>query len=185
MTVPDCVELLDAAVNKPFADRVAELSAWPIRAEAPAMLQLNLGYRCNQRCAHCHVAAGPERDEQMSDAVLQAALAFGTKHKIHAFDLTGGAPELHPKFRWLVTEIRARGASVIDRCNLTILSEPGQEDLADFLAEQAKGAIPQITDRSEQAHREKTKDEHGHRRSHLGPDRTRGSRSIRMERHRW
>jgi radical SAM/Cys-rich protein len=100
-------------------------------------LQVNLGYRCNQSCVHCHVAASPQRTEEMAsdtiDLVLQVLAARGVK----TLDLTGGAPELNPHFRRLVVAARAQGVKVIDRCNLTILSEPGQEDLAAFLAEQA------------------------------------------------
>jgi radical SAM/Cys-rich protein len=98
-------------------------------------LQVNLGYKCNQTCLHCHVNAGPNRTEMMSsemvDTVLQVLRAKGIK----TLDLTGGAPELNPHFRRLAASARALGVRVIDRCNLTILSEPGQEDLAQFLAE--------------------------------------------------
>lgn len=99
-------------------------------------LQVNLGYTCNQRCLHCHVNAGPNRKEQMSRETVQQVLAFLERHGIKHLDLTGGAPELNPHFRWLVTEAHRLGAQVIDRCNLTILNEPGQEDLAAFLAAQ-------------------------------------------------
>jgi radical SAM/Cys-rich protein len=127
---------LDSAVGLAFVDRVKQAGAWPIRAGHPTTLQMNLGYRCNQRCAHCHLEAGPERTEQMSREVMQAALDFAARAGITDFDLTGGAPELNPHFRWLVTTLVSRGASVTDRCNLTILAEPGQQDLADFLAVQ-------------------------------------------------
>jgi radical SAM/Cys-rich protein len=97
-------------------------------------LQVNLGYKCNQSCLHCHVNAGPNRTEMMdgdtADLVLQVIAARG----IQTLDLTGGAPELSPHFRRLVVAARAMGLRVIDRCNLTILSEPGQEGLAEFLA---------------------------------------------------
>ena len=99
-------------------------------------LQVNLGYLCNQSCIHCHVNAGPQRTEQMDDATLALIPRVLTVRGLRTLDLTGGAPELHPRFRWLVTAARALGAKVIDRCNLTILSEPGFEDLADFLAAQ-------------------------------------------------
>ena len=97
-------------------------------------LQANLGYRCNQACLHCHVAASPKRTETMSWATMELLLDFAERRGISQFDLTGGAPELNPDFRRLVTAARARGIAVIDRCNLTILEEPGQEDLAEFLA---------------------------------------------------
>jgi radical SAM/Cys-rich protein len=97
-------------------------------------LQVNLGYRCNQSCAHCHVNAGPSRTESMDretvDLLLDVIDAHGVKH----LDLTGGAPELNPHFRYLAAAARRRGVRVTDRCNLSILLEPGQEDLADFLA---------------------------------------------------
>ena len=99
-------------------------------------LQVNLGYRCNQSCLHCHVNAGPKRTEMMDDANIDLIPAVLAARGLQTVDLTGGAPELHPRFRELVTAARALGVKVIDRCNLTILSEPGHEDLADFLAEQ-------------------------------------------------
>ncbi len=108
----------------------------PLARRGLATLQVNLGYVCNQTCQHCHVNAGPNRTESMDgetvDAVLEALRATGAS----TLDLTGGAPELNPHFRRLVRDARALGARVIDRCNLTVLSEPGQEDLAGFLAEQ-------------------------------------------------
>jgi radical SAM/Cys-rich protein len=108
----------------------------PIARRGLATLQVNLGYVCNQTCQHCHVNAGPNRTESMDadtvDAVIEAIRATG----VRTLDLTGGAPELNPHFRRLVRAARASGVRVIDRCNLTVLFEPGQEDLASFLAEQ-------------------------------------------------
>jgi radical SAM/Cys-rich protein len=97
-------------------------------------LQANLGYRCNQSCLHCHVAAGPNRSEQMAWETMAMLLNFAARQGIATLDLTGGAPEFNPNFRRLVVAARSRGLRVIDRCNLTILNEPGQEDLAEFLA---------------------------------------------------
>ncbi|MBI5720257.1 MAG: arsenosugar biosynthesis radical SAM protein ArsS [Burkholderiales bacterium] len=97
-------------------------------------LQVNLGYRCNQSCLHCHVNAGPNRTEAMDEATVALVLQVLRERRIGTLDVTGGAPELHPQFRHLVREARTLGAKVIDRCNLTILGEPGQEDLAAFLA---------------------------------------------------
>jgi radical SAM/Cys-rich protein len=105
-----------------------------LRRSTLSTLQVNLGYRCNQSCLHCHVGAGPRRTEQMSDALVELIPLVLRARGLMALDITGGAPELHPRFRWLVTEARAAGTQVTDRCNLTILSEPGQEGLADFLA---------------------------------------------------
>ena len=98
-------------------------------------LQINLGYRCNQSCTHCHVNAGPNRTEEMSGDTIAAVFSFlAANADLRTLDLTGGAPELNAHFRALVVHARARGVRVIDRCNLTVLEEPGQEDLADFLA---------------------------------------------------
>ena len=99
-------------------------------------LQVNLGYKCNQSCLHCHVNAGPQRTEMMSRETLGDVLVFLETSGLRKLDVTGGAPELNPGFRTLVSRARALGAQVIDRCNLTVLTEPGQEDLADFLAAQ-------------------------------------------------
>ncbi|MCB1825650.1 MAG: arsenosugar biosynthesis radical SAM protein ArsS [Candidatus Competibacteraceae bacterium] len=98
-------------------------------------LQANLGYRCNQSCTHCHVAAGPQRTEEMSWETMELLLRYIATHGVEVLDLTGGAPELNPCFRSLVASARDRGVRVIDRCNLTILNEPDQEDLAEFLAD--------------------------------------------------
>ena len=97
-------------------------------------LQVNLGYKCNQSCLHCHVNAGPNRTEMMDADTVDLLLAVLRQRGVKTLDLTGGAPELNPHFRRLVRAARAMGLKVIDRCNLTILSEPGQEDLAQFLA---------------------------------------------------
>lgn len=115
-----------------------ESSAFPtIRRRTLETLQVNVGYRCNQTCVHCHVNAGPTRTEQMDRRTALDVLAFLKRSGIKTLDLTGGAPELNPQFRFLVHEARALGVHVMDRCNLTILEQPGQEDLAPFLAEHA------------------------------------------------
>jgi radical SAM/Cys-rich protein len=98
-------------------------------------LQLNLGYLCNQSCVHCHVNAGPNRTELMSSETIDQVLAFAQASNVKLLDLTGGAPELNPEFRRLVTQARALGIEVMDRCNLTVLFEQGQEGLAEFLAQ--------------------------------------------------
>ena len=108
----------------------------PIRRRRLDTLQVNVGYRCNQSCVHCHVAAGPNRTEEMPADVVDLVLAFLERRRIANLDITGGAPELNPHFRRLVTSARDMGARVMDRCNLTILEVAGQEDLADFLAGQ-------------------------------------------------
>lgn len=99
-------------------------------------LQVNLGYVCNQTCLHCHVNAGPNRKEIMDEATIDLVIETLSRCAIQTLDLTGGAPELNPQFRELVTTARNLGVTVIDRCNLTILNEPGMEDLAEFLAQQ-------------------------------------------------
>lgn len=98
------------------------------------ILQVNLGYLCNQSCLHCHVNAGPKRTELMSREHIDLLLKVLQLRGIKTLDLTGGAPELNPHFRYLVEQARALDVTVMDRCNLTVLQEPGQEDLAEFLA---------------------------------------------------
>ena len=97
-------------------------------------VQVNVGYRCNQSCLHCHVNAGPRRREEMDAETAAQVLDFLARSGAATLDITGGAPELNPHFRDLVRGARALGRHVIDRCNLTILAEPGQEDLPEFLA---------------------------------------------------
>lgn len=119
--------------NCRFAER---LNQDGIRLERgqPTVLQLNVGRLCNQTCRHCHVNAGPTRTELMTMEVAEEAVAALDRFPaITTLDITGGAPEMAPPFRWLVEQGSARGLRVIDRCNLTILQEPGYADLADFL----------------------------------------------------
>jgi len=115
---------------------------WPLLAKIdfPALarrridtLQVNVGYRCNQSCVHCHVGAGPQRTEQMAGNTVDLVVAVLAHRHISTLDITGGAPELNPQFRRLVRAARDLGVRVIDRCNLTILEVAGQEDLAEFL----------------------------------------------------
>ena len=106
----------------------------PLARGALETLQANVGYRCNQTCFHCHVNAGPNRTEEMDGATADLVLSFAARQRIRTLDITGGAPELNPHFRRLVLDARALGIRVMDRCNLTILEQPGQEGLAAFLA---------------------------------------------------
>ena len=99
-------------------------------------LQVNLGYKCNQSCVHCHVNAVPTRTEMMTREIVNDVLAFIQASRVGKLDITGGAPELNPHFRELVRAARDLDVHVLDRCNLTILEQPGQEDLARFLAGQ-------------------------------------------------
>ena len=108
------------------------------------ILQVNLGYLCNQSCLHCHVNAGPTRKELMQRDTVDQLLAYIDHRQIKRLDLTGGAPEMNPHFRYFVSEARRRGVDVIDRCNLTILQQPGYEDLAQFLAEQAVEVVASL-----------------------------------------
>ncbi len=107
----------------------------PLHRRSVDTLQVNLGYRCNQACLHCHVNAGPDRKEMMTAEVVGQVVDVLRALRIPTLDVTGGAPELNPHFRGLVRKARRMGTRVIDRCNLTILNEPGFEDLAAFLAD--------------------------------------------------
>jgi len=108
----------------------------PLRRRRLDTLQVNVGYRCNQSCLHCHVNAGPNRTEEMSGETVDLVLEVLRTRHVQTLDITGGAPELNPHFRRLASAARALGVQVIDRCNLTILFEPGHEDLAAFLADE-------------------------------------------------
>ena len=99
----------------------------PIRRAVLDTLQVNLGYLCNMSCMHCHVNAGPTRTEQMTLDVIESILSFIREHAITTLDLTGGAPEMNPHFRYLVEQARGMNVAVIDRCNLTILLEEGMK----------------------------------------------------------
>ena len=111
-------------------------SSFPqIRRNKLETIQVNLGYKCNQRCLHCHVNAGPNRKEMMSQDNIKLLLQILEIKQISTLDITGGAPEMHPDFNYLVQKARALGVKVIDRCNLTILNEPGYEEMINFLAE--------------------------------------------------
>jgi radical SAM/Cys-rich protein len=107
----------------------------PIARGALSTLQVNVGYRCNQSCVHCHVNAGPGRTEEMDGATADMVIDFIARRRIATLDITGGAPELNPHFRRLVSAARAMAVKVMDRHNLTILEQPGQEDLGPFLAD--------------------------------------------------
>jgi radical SAM/Cys-rich protein len=116
----------------------------PLRRAALHTLQVNLGYKCNQSCLHCHVNAGPQRTEMMDADTAALVLQVLRVRKLATLDLTGGAPELNPHFRDLVQGARALGVTTIDRCNLSILSEPGQQDLAAFLAGQGVEVVASL-----------------------------------------
>lgn len=117
----------------PFAERVHQENVH-LRRISIDTVQINVGKLCNQACVHCHVDAGPKRTEIMDRRTAELALDFVRAAGAQKVDITGGAPELNPSFRFLVGQARQEGRHVIDRCNLTVLFEPGQEDLAEFLA---------------------------------------------------
>jgi radical SAM/Cys-rich protein len=133
---PEAQRAMLEAVPLPlaFEAAVARTGWGPLRTVEPAVLQVNLGKRCNQACHHCHVDAGPDRTEVMSDAVVDAVLRVLEASTVPTLDITGGAPELHPRFREIVTRARGLGRHVMDRCNLTITTLPRYADLPEFLA---------------------------------------------------
>lgn len=112
-----------------------EITNFPaLKRQVATTLQVNLGYLCNQRCLHCHVNAGPHRTEMMDRETIEMIVPVMLARNMKTLDFTGGAPEMHDDFRYLVKSARAVGIHVIDRCNLTILFEPGYDGLAEFLA---------------------------------------------------
>ncbi len=106
-----------------------------LRRTHPRVLQINVGKLCNQTCSHCHVGAGPGRKEIMTAETADRIIDWMERYPPPSVDLTGGAPELCPEFRRLAVAARGLGADVMVRCNLTVLFEPGQEDLAEFYRE--------------------------------------------------
>ena len=118
----------------PFPQTLTRNGLEPLAATGIEVLQVNVGKLCNQTCRHCHVDAGPDRREIMSRDTLAECLDVLSRTDIPVVDITGGAPELNPHFRWFVGEVRRLDRHVIDRCNLTILLTNGREDLPDFLA---------------------------------------------------
>ena len=117
-----------------FESSLARHIAEPLRATEVEIFQINVGKLCNQVCAHCHVDAGPDRSEVMTRETMEVCLAALAKTSILKVDITGGAPEMNPHFRWLVEEVRALGRHVMDRCNLTVFFVKDKEDLPHFLA---------------------------------------------------
>ena len=105
-----------------------------IKKEHIETLQINIGLKCNQACKHCHVNSSPLRTEKMSYEIISLIPKVIEKYKIKTLDITGGAPEMHPEFRNLITTLSDKNIDIIDRCNLTIFFEDGFEDLPQFLA---------------------------------------------------
>ncbi|MDH4084312.1 MAG: arsenosugar biosynthesis radical SAM protein ArsS [Nitrospira sp.] len=131
------LRLLDQSiVSPPFNLSLTQAGLFPLHATGLAILQINVGKLCNQTCRHCHVDAGPDRIEIMSRETAEQCVTALAKTDIPTIDITGGAPELNPNFRWLVEQARELGRHVVDRCNLSVLLLPSQADLAEFLASQ-------------------------------------------------
>ncbi len=120
--------------HKPFEDSLAESGLSPLRSIGIEVLQVNVGKLCNMTCVHCHVDAGPDRREMMTRETAEACIAALAQTDIPVLDLTGGAPEMNPNFRWMVQETHRLGRHVVDRSNLTILLATGYTDLPEFLA---------------------------------------------------
>jgi len=126
--------LAETAACRPFEDRMEEAGLYPLKATGITVFQVNVGKLCNQTCRHCHVDAGPDRLESMTRETAEQCIQTLAKTDIPTLDITGGAPELNPNFRWLVELGMRLKRHVMDRCNLSVLLLPSQEDLADFLA---------------------------------------------------
>ncbi len=135
---------VDKEEFKAFDCALKESNLFPLTATGVDIFQINFGKKCNQACKHCHVEAGPDRNEMISRETLNECLSILDKTDIPTIDITGGAPEMNPHFRWFVKEVRDREKHVMSRCNLTILSEPGQEDLARFYADQEVEVIASL-----------------------------------------
>jgi len=118
----------------PFDERLEQSGFFPLYATGITVFQINVGKFCNQTCRHCHVDAGPDRTEKMTRETAELCMAALSRTNIPTVDITGGAPELNPNFRWLVEQARTLGRHVMDRCNLSVLQLAPQADLADFLA---------------------------------------------------
>ncbi len=129
----------------PFGARMEAIGLSPLKPTAIDTLQVNIGKMCNQTCKHCHVDAGPDRKEMMTREIMEHCLDILRHHAIPTVDITGGAPEMHPEFRWFVGEIRKLGKHIIDRCNLTIIrANKKYHDLPDFLARHEVGVVSSL-----------------------------------------
>jgi radical SAM/Cys-rich protein len=117
-----------------FAEALAKTGLSPLRGTGIQVFQINVGKLCNQTCKHCHVDAGPHRREIMTREIAEACISALARTSIPTVDITGGAPELNPEFRWLVEQARALGRHVIDRCNLSVILLPSQAGVTEFLA---------------------------------------------------
>ena len=130
------LKILDQTTTHPsFEEKLQTIGVSPLQATGITTLQINVGKLCNQTCRHCHVDAGPDRPEQMSHDTAEYCIEALASTDIPTVDLTGGAPELSPQFRWLVEQSKQLGRHVMDRCNLSVLLLPSQSDLGKFLAD--------------------------------------------------
>lgn len=128
-----------------FRDKILTIQSEPLISNGVEILQVNLGYRCNMSCKHCHIEAGPHRKEEMAKDTIDVVLRVLRENDISTLDITGGAPELNPHFRYLVEEARTIGCHVIVRTNLTIFFETGMEDLPEFYRDssvEVVGSLP-------------------------------------------
>ncbi|MGI9317102.1 MAG: DUF3641 domain-containing protein, partial [bacterium] len=126
---------MDTRVSHDFNHTLRQHRCFPLKRSSLSELQVNLGYLCNQACEHCHVEAGPKRTEMMSWGTMQKIISWAKDNKIKSVDLTGGAPELIPNFRCFADALISNGAQITSRCNITVLFEPDQEDLAEWYAQ--------------------------------------------------
>jgi radical SAM/Cys-rich protein len=130
------IELLEKEGITPFYEKLETFGMYPLRPSGIQIFQINIGKMCNQTCVHCHVDAGPDRKEIMTQETMELCLNILKKTNIPTVDLTGGAPEMNPHFRWFVQELKAIGKHIIVRCNLTIiLANPKYHDLPEFYAQ--------------------------------------------------
>jgi radical SAM/Cys-rich protein len=136
--------LAGVSLARGFDQALADAGLSPLGTKQVEILQVNLGKRCNQTCRHCHVDAGPDRTEVMPRPVLEAALAFFERSGIPTLDITGGAPELHPDFRELVTRAAGLGRHVMHRCNLTAILLPNYADIPELLAAHAVEVVASL-----------------------------------------
>jgi radical SAM/Cys-rich protein len=126
--------LAEPARLTPFGEKMRGAGLFPLTSTGITIFQINVGKLCNQTCHHCHVDAGPDRKEIMTREIAELSILALASTEIPTVDITGGAPELNPNFRWLVEQARDLGRHLMDRCNLTVLLLPAQADLAEFLA---------------------------------------------------
>lgn len=130
------LKILDNINQIKFSEQLKKNNLFPLQPTAIEILQINLGKLCNQTCEHCHVDAGPDRKEVMNKEVLQSCLNAARHPSIHTVDLTGGAPEMNPHFKWLVMKLSQLGKKIIVRSNLTILTYKKYLDFPQFFKEQ-------------------------------------------------